>query len=558
MVDPKIHISEEILAIARCVVKGEASLVRVNALAGTGKTTLLSILETYHYNYWQNTARKPGVVFLAYSKLLVDEARILFDSNRVSCLSVFDLAHAYYDGRKTVDFSKHYSWKLFAHYFHVDYSLASQINTLLYQWLTSGCDENALSSYDFVESYDALVYDYVQTFITDTRCGEEGTFMTQEFVLKEFQLALLKQPSISPLDLLLVDEGQDLSDAALSILLHYPSKIKVIVGDTNQKIYDFVSTKNALIQEMAHYAVIDFTLSVSYRHEKLIAQKAEWILQTFKGQSVDFEVYEDIHRSTPPARTSCKGILCATPLGLLEALMYAQKEKLDTLDLTSFDLEDLFALPLEIFTCKALSRTCKTPPSLSLPLIEQFNLFIKEGIYSTFFDFLMHKPMESFKGNLNTAMMSVKTYTYEILQALYFYAKMASSSSASSESVVICTIHQSKGFEFDTVVVMEDIPDLAQHVASYFIRTQNTAKRGPKYDFLHEFGAYILKYETIFNDRDVSQWTYAINLYYTAITRARKHYMDRSPNQHYLTQDDLNRAVFKCIESAKRKQKKEA
>jgi len=557
MVDPKIHISEEILAIARCVVKREASLVRVNALAGTGKTTLLNILETYHYNYWQNTARKPQVVFLAYSQLLVDEARFLFDNNRISCVSVFDLAYAYYGGRKTADFSKCYSWKLFAHYFHVGYSIASQVNTLLHQWLTSGCDENALSSYDFAGDYDALVYDYVQTFITDTRCCEEGTFMTQEFVLKEFQLALLKQPSLPSLDLLLVDEGQDLSDAALSILLHYPSTTKVIVGDTNQKIYDFVSTKNALIQDMAQHSVLDFTLSTSYRHEKNVAHKAEWILRTFKGQSVDFKIYEDLHRSQPPARTSCKGILCATSLGLLEALVYAKDKELSNLDLTSFDLEGLFALPLEIYACKTLSRTYKTPP-LSLPLMEQFNLFVNEGIYRTFFEFLMHKPMDSFKGNLNTAMVSVKTYAHEILQALYAYAKTASALSLSRESVVICTIHQSKGFEFDTVVVMGDIPDLAAHVASYFICTQNTAKRGSKYDFLHEFGAYILKRETIFNDRDVSQWTYAINLYYTAITRARKQFIDRSPNQHYLTQDDVNRAVFKCIESAKRKMKKEA
>ena len=49
MVDSRINFSDEILEIARTVIKEESSsLIRVNALAGTGKTTLLKILEEYH------------------------------------------------------------------------------------------------------------------------------------------------------------------------------------------------------------------------------------------------------------------------------------------------------------------------------------------------------------------------------------------------------------------------------------------------------------------------------------------------------------------------------
>ena len=98
---------------------------------------------------------------------------------------------------------------------------------------------------------------------------------------------------------------------------------------------------------------------------------------------------------------------------------------------------------------------------------------------------------------------------------------------------------------------------MAFHISEYFISTQNTAKRGAKYDFVKEFGEFINKRETsIFNDRDVSTRTYPINLYYTAITRARKEYFDLSINRNYQNKESLNEAVFKFVESAKRKNRK--
>jgi len=559
MVDPRINISDEILEIARAVIKEEtSSLIRVNALAGTGKTTLLKILEEYHTMYWKSPFKYPKVVFLAYSRLLADEVKHLFENSRVTCCTVYELAKNYYIGRKEAEPHKAYSWELFAKYFNVGYSDANQIYSLLKMWLSSGYNEMALSTYDFSGNFDGATYYNVQTFITDVRSGQDSTFMTPEFLLKEFQLDLLKNQSIEPIDLLLVDEGQDLSDAALSVFLHYPAKKKVIVGDTNQKIYDFVSTKNALIQDIKKQNVLDFTLSTSYRHEKNVAQKAEWILQTLKGQDTVFSVYENTQNVNPPARTANKGIICGTNIGILKALQYAKENTIESLDLTSFVLQDLFKLPLEIYKFSALTLNDDVPDDMSYALIEQFNFFKDYAVYDKFFTFLDKKPIEAFKGNLNRAINIVKTFTHEELMSLYAYALAASSKPVTCNSVAICTIHKSKGFEFNSVVIVDDLKDLALHIAEYFISTQNTAKRGVKYDFVKEFGEFINKRETsIFNDRDVSSRTFPINLYYTAITRARREFLDLSINRKYPDRESLNEAIFKFIESAKRKNRKE-
>lgn len=559
MVDSRINISDEILEIARAVIKEESSsLIRVNALAGTGKTTLLKILEKYHTLYWKSPFKHPKVIFIAYSRLLVDEANHLFGDSSVACSTVYELAKNYYKGQKEADPSKAYSWELFAEYFNVGYSDANQIYTLLKMWLTSGYNEMALSTYDFSGHFDSATYHNVQTFITDVRSGENGTFMTPEFLLKEFQLDLLKNQSIEPIDLLLVDEGQDLSDAALSVFLHYPAKKKVIVGDTNQKIYDFVSTKNALIQDIKKQNVLDFTLSTSYRHEKNVAQKAEWILQTLKGQNTVFSVYENAQRPNPPARTAEKGIICGTNIGILKALQYAKENNIESLDLTSFNLQSLFNLPLEIYKFSTLKRDDEAPDDMSYSLLEQFNFFKQDAVYDKFFTFLDKKPIEAFKGNLNRAMSIVKVYTHEELVNLHAYALTASSEPVTYNSVAICTIHKAKGFEFNSVVIVDDLKDLALHIAEYFISTQNTAKRGTKYDFVKEFGEFIFKKEkSIFNDRDVSSRTYPINLYYTAITRARKEFLDLSINSNYQNKESLNEAIFKFVESAKRKNRKD-
>lgn len=110
LMDSRINFSDEILEIARAVAKDKSSsLIRVNALAGTGKTTLLKILQEYHSMYWTSAFKKPVVIFLAYSRLLVNEANHLFDNSTVTCYTLYELAKNYYKGQKEAVPYKAYS-----------------------------------------------------------------------------------------------------------------------------------------------------------------------------------------------------------------------------------------------------------------------------------------------------------------------------------------------------------------------------------------------------------------------------------------------------------------
>ena len=135
----------------------------------------------------------------------------------------------------------------------------------------------------------------------------------------------------------------------------------------------------------------------------------------------------------------------------------------------------------------------------------------------------------------------MKKYDLETIKSLYNFSKKCTESSLKPD-ITITSIFKSKGFEFETITILSDMPDLAEVVANYFIFTKQTYKKGEKFDYIGFFSEYIHKKETIYNTSSVAKWTYPINLYYTAITRARTLVNDKSINKNYYNKEELNKA----------------
>jgi len=99
-INQNLDINSEIQNITKEMLYGSKNVIRINSLAGTGKTTLLSILSKYYIARHEaergNRAflNNPNILYLVNFKRFVNEARELFDY-QVKCNSITEIAVKY-------------------------------------------------------------------------------------------------------------------------------------------------------------------------------------------------------------------------------------------------------------------------------------------------------------------------------------------------------------------------------------------------------------------------------------------------------------------------------
>jgi len=501
----KLDFSQEIQDIVKELLYGEYQVIRVNSLAGTGKTTLLNILSKYYVAKHEAERgnlhyKNPDVLYLAYSTRLKEETSNLFDS-QITCKSIIELAKEYatrYKNSSNYSYMDEYKPEIFIHYFKIEYNIALDISKILNNWLNSYDIEEGIQNYAYGSTMSSQAAILAHTYVTDTRCFSEGTYITDKFILKEFQLQLRHNEEMilqNELDLLLVNEGQDLSDAALYIFVNFPAKKKVIVGDTNQKIYPHVSTKNALLKDIENS--VEYHLTASYRHSENVVLNANNILKTYKGSKYFIESKQEQKLS----QVRPNGYIYRWPSGALEGLIIAKNANVESLELNDdvwFLLEFILSLELVDNRKKPIDRVSKVINFVKINRDEENDeIGLVEYIKS-------YIPNELFKGRLAQAYFVLKKYDMETINSLYVYLK-GCKYNPSMPVTTITSVFKSKGFEFENIIILKDMTDLAKVVADYFILTKQTYKKGEKFDYIDFFGEYINTKETIYNSSLVSK-----------------------------------------------------
>jgi len=550
-----LDFSKEIQDIVKELLYGDHQIIRINSLAGTGKTTLLNILSKYYIA--KHEAQRSNlhyedsnVLYLAYSTRLKEEAANLFDY-QVTCKSIIELAKEHtkrYDNISNYSYMKGYRPQNFMRYFKIGFTMAYGVSEILNNWLNSYDTEEGIQNYAYSSTFSEQSAILAHTYVTDARCFNEGTYVTDKFILKEFQLQLRHNEEIildNKLDLLLVDEGQDLSDAALYVFVNFPAKKKVIVGDTNQKIYPHVSTKNALLKDIENS--IEYRLTASYRHSNNIVLSANNILKTYKGSKylIESKQEDKISQVRP------NGYIYRWPSGGIEGIIIAKNANVKSLELNDevwFLLELIISLELVDNKEEPIDRVSNVLNFVKVNRDKDNN---EIGLIEYIKSYL---PKELFKGRLAQSYFVLNKYDMETIKSLYAYLKECEYNT-SMPATTITSVFKSKGFEFETITILSDMTDLAKVVADYFILTEQTYKKGEKFDYIGFFGEYINTKETIYNSSLVSKWTYPINLYYTAITRARNSVVDLSVNNEYINNEELNKAIFSYIKKYKSSKK---
>lgn len=267
-----------------------------------------------------------------------------------------------------------------------------------------------------------------------------------DFYLKLFHSEERFYRALNSFDIILVDEGQDLSPIMLDALEHCRKRI-IIVGDTHQQIYSF----RYAIDAMKRFPFDDERdLTMSFRFGRDIAEVASLLIQETKDEK-GFKIrgnpqktsrvafYTDLPR--PKAGERC-AVLSRTNLALFEKALGLRSRGIP------FSLEgNIGAILGRILDVYRLS--------------EEENDKIRDRFIQSFKSL---EVLETYARDLDDFQLAgmvkvVREYAHVLPDAVYDMMKISNNTTENQDGqgIILSTVHGAKGQEYDRVYIDPDI-----------------------------------------------------------------------------------------------------
>ncbi|EAK0960146.1 3'-5' exonuclease [Campylobacter upsaliensis] len=398
---------ELILEKAGALKQGE--ILKINACAGSGKTTMLKHIALAN--------PLNSFLYLAFNKAIAQKSKKLFPKN-VEVKTIHSLAYVF--AKKHLgSFSLLSNLKIFDIAPFFSNQKSSYLNAVLKEYARFLKSDETETFYKEV----ALLYEAML---------KKELPMTHDFYLKYYQLASGGK-ELHNYDYILFDEAQDSNAVMLSIFLNNVCK-KILVGDTFQNIYGFNQTINALETIEADFHL---NLSTNYRSTQEILDYADSFLETCSSKNrvkMHSALKEEVKIKT-------QAFITRTNAGLIELINTLRKEEnLDEVALLK-EPESIFKLLFDIFSFRA----------------NRFELISKENAFLHNFDSMFElRSYASYDAELSLALnLSEKPYDFKALKKLAL--KLYQNKNA---NIFLINAHLSKGLEWDRVILHNDFVKL--------------------------------------------------------------------------------------------------
>ncbi len=424
--------------------------IKINAVAGSGKTTVLVEFAR---------RQRPGmrILYIAFNRSVRLSAQQRFSEQNLSAVDV-QTAHSLAfkriaipgnykitNGYKIPDIAKILALGPIGRDPHAAYIIAGHV----LKFCALFCNSAAAKIRDL--DYRTVVTDEVAAKTVDRYYGEieKGTRQllakmdrkeidaTHDFYLKKYQLS---RPVLN-YDLIMFDEGQDASPVMLDVFLAQKAR-KVIVGDRFQQIYGWRRAINALTQ-------IDFKeylLTASFRFNRHIAGLAMECLRwkELLGETVDIRITG--LGSNSKIRT--RATLARTNLALL-------KSAIDTVQHDRSVKSVYFEGNINSYTYAAEGASIYDVLNLYLDKPDR----IRDPLIASMANFedLEEYAEKSEDTELKMLMDIVGTYGAQIPRLLKKITTLHVEDSAREKAdMIFSTLHRCKGMEYDSVTMTED------------------------------------------------------------------------------------------------------
>ena len=467
--------------------------IKINAFAGTGKTTTLKLIA--------NKFREKNILYLAFNSSIKSEASKIFPSN-THVKTTHGLAFLAIKKYTNINLD------LLVNYRAIDISKEFELTY-----------NQAITSLKIFENFCNNKHDTIEKDDLEHKTAKKMfdnmllSLMkpTHSFYLKYYYL-LLKREEIPQYqyDILMLDEAQDTNEVTLGIFERLKAKTKIFVGDRHQQVYSFRGSKNAIEKIVCNK---EFYLSTSFRFNNSIANYANILLKNFKNEDVQIngiidEDNEEIKTNAFISRTN------ASLISIIANRIETRKPFV-----TIRDPNEIFNLTIEVyyFLINDLDEIKRNK------FLKDFNSEDDLSDYA--------KEVEDFE--LKSAIKVAREYKEKIFEfkdiaTKFFKAwnnrELNGFEKRLDEILFLTTAHTSKGLEWDRVIVGDDFNDFA--------------------DLILDMGCTSLEeFQKKLNQISNQELLDEFNLFYVAITRAKKSLVKDSENFHYLMSKNINKLV---------------
>lgn len=429
-----MELTEEQKQIVACDI-GPGEILKVTALAGTGKTTTLVA--------YAKARPQLRFLYVAFNKSVQREAAAKFPNN-VTCKTSHSLAFARFGAK--------YKDRLISGF---------KVNTVR-DALCLSHPEEARFTIDtlnnFLVSADPRVASHHLPPIA-RQYGRQEKKATPDFVklandlgrlmcngenpeigmphdgyLKLYQLS---RPTLN-YDCILMDEGQDLNPVTADYLLNQETIPKIVVGDPHQQIYSFRGARDFMWKVKA---TRELYLTHSFRFNQKIASVANMILTRFKGEK---RLVVGLKKSCKIPKKEMVTIIARTNSKIFDEAVRLTRQKKKIGFVGGIDGYRLSLLKDAYYLYANRRR------DIVDPYINSFDCFFSMEQYA--------REAEDFE--IASMCKVVKGYGCQIPPLVETVKKHAGE--AGEVEFLLTTAHKAKGLEWKCVRLADDFPNLIE------------------------------------------------------------------------------------------------
>lgn len=424
------------------------NIILIQAFAGTGKTTTLINIAKFN--------RNKSVLYLTFNKSLVESARYIQDIENTDICTMHSLALNIVDPEKKYNIGK-LTLTFIQNRLCIDNKDAHIVKKILENYFSSSskkinqCHIVNLNVID--EKYYLNLANEIWDDIIDSKCK-----MPHDAYLKLYQL----KKHILNYDVIMLDEAQDATECMLNILKIQDHSVRYLVGDIHQQIYGFRNVANPFNTNESEN-IKKFTLSQSFRYGYQISHLSNMILKEFKNESK-------------------KIFTCTSHTNLLTSVSQLQDPKKYTIIARSNIkiLKEAFELD-DSANCCLLGKDYNFDKEIQYVEAFQnidngFDHDIDKLQFSSINEAKIHyQSLNNFKW-ITRINLWIEYGTFELIQ---HYEKLKSKIvPLEAADIVLSTVHQSKGLEYDNVKLSDDFIPLITSLNTIYVYKSRSALEG--------------------------------------------------------------------------------
>ncbi|MGL6099114.1 MAG: DarT ssDNA thymidine ADP-ribosyltransferase family protein [Fusobacteriaceae bacterium] len=275
---------------------------------------------------------------------------------------------------------------------------------------------------------------------------------THDYYLKKFQV---NREKVYKYDIVMLDEAQDSNDVMIDIIEYkFPKSRKIIVGDTHQQIYSWRGAKNA----MEYFSNIEkvglYNLSVSYRIGQEMANVCNDILK-IKNSSLNIVGKNNEQKKIllPSILEKTEGSLTILFRKNFNMILKAIEAPQRVAFLKDINIDKY--IDIKYFYSGKLDKIKYLHHLKKYRNCEQLKFYIEEGWEENSDIILGIKLIEYFEEEFEAKM-------YELKNRIVSYEKYLELQD--NTILLLGTIHGSKGYEFDRLMIDLDFLDFTQYI----------------------------------------------------------------------------------------------